>query len=423
MIAMNIASTYTTLTLIFGLICRRAIAPLRHLIGTGYSAPGGEGIPAHAPRYVKFLVVRMATLARPARALPFGVSPGSMVSMRRAFLEWRVLPVGQSRRVRRGRRGVVAGGVAAVPGVAAVAAGISLVLAVASGAAGAVTVRITLGQNLTQVAAANGTTVAALAAANGISNPDQVLAGTLLVVPPGPPTPGGGATPGGGSAAGAPGSSTIVVAPGQNLTVLAARYGTTVAALARANGLTDPNFVVAGSHLVVPDPSAASRVSLPPSTALASYSAPAPGAPAGSSLPPQLLAYPSRVALRPLFAHWAGVFGIPPNLLEAMCWWESGWQVGVVSSTAALGIGQLEPATVASMRAQLHAPTLDPSVASDNIEMSAAFLHDLLVASGNDSSLALAGYYQGFNSVKHSGMYPSTAHYVKGILAYLPYFS
>jgi N-acetylmuramoyl-L-alanine amidase len=106
-----------------------------------------------------------------------------------------------------------------------------------------------------------------------------------------------------------------------------------------------------------------------------------------------------------------------------MCWWESGWQTGVTSSTGAQGIGQLEPATVRAMQSQLHNPNLNPMAASDNIEMSAAFLHDLLQQTGENARLALASYYQGAASVRLVGMFTSTLRYVNGITSYVGDFS
>ena len=60
-------------------------------------------------------------------------------------------------------------------------------LSVPPAAAFAGTVTVQPGQTLSQVATEEHTTVAALAAANGISQPDLVVAGTVLQVPvPGP---------------------------------------------------------------------------------------------------------------------------------------------------------------------------------------------------------------------------------------------
>jgi LysM repeat protein len=334
------------------------------------------------------------------------------------------------------------------------------VLSVASGSAGAAAVRVTPGETLTQIAQQNGTTVAALEAANNLADPNRIVAGSLLQLPN---TGGGTGGPTASSAgqvvvragqslssiavhygttaaalqalnhlsnpnhivigmvlllpaaspsssgATAPSGTSVIIQPGQTLSSIAAHYGTTIATLAAVNGIVNPNHIVAGMRLRLPDSS---------NMALASYVAPIAG-----SLPARLLANPSRVALRPVFVRWAAAEHLSPALLEAMCWWESGWQTYVSSVTGAIGVCQLEPSTVAEMRSQLGMASLNPTVASDNIEMSAAYLHDLLVATGGDAGMALAGYYQGLASVHSAGLFSSTQQYVKGILAYVPSFS
>ena len=35
---------------------------------------------------------------------------------------------------------------------------------------------------------------------------------------------------------------------------------------------------------------------------------------------------------------------VPAALVEATCWWESGWQEDAVSDTGAVGLCQIEPA-------------------------------------------------------------------------------
>jgi LysM repeat protein len=256
------------------------------------------------------------------------------------------------------------------------------------------------GQTLSSIAAANGTTTAALESLNGIANPNHIVIGSVVQLP-GPVN----VTP----TAVAPSAGSIVIQPGQTLSSIAAAHGATVAALEAVNGLANPNFIVAGMHLRLPESTGMS---------LAPYVTNETGI-----LPVALAAYPNRLALRPAFAHWAAVSGDPPALLEAMCWWESGWHTEVTSVTNAVGVCQLEPATVAQIKAQLGLRSLNPTVASDNIEMAAAYLHQLLAATGNNDASALAGYYQGLASVASSGWFSSTRQYVSGILAYVPYFS
>lgn len=113
------------------------------------------------------------------------------------------------------------------------------------------------GDNLTRVAARLGASVATLAAANQIADPNRLRAGQVLTVPRvGEPEPAAAATL-------APLPSTVLVvgggarhriAAGENLPRLAARYATTSAALAAANGLKDPNLIREGAELQVPGP-------------------------------------------------------------------------------------------------------------------------------------------------------------------------
>jgi soluble lytic murein transglycosylase-like protein len=180
-----------------------------------------------------------------------------------------------------------------------------------------------------------------------------------------------------------PGARTYVVAPGDNLTVIARRFGTSVDALARANGIDPRRILHQGRRLTIPGRAAA------PARA-------------------------DRAALVPVFQRWAAANGIPADLLMAMTWMESGWQNHVVSSTGAVGIGQLMPSTVTFVREVLIGkPWLDPKVPEHNIRMSARYLDWLLDRTGGDQARALAAYYQGFRSVERRGMYTDTVHYVR----------
>ncbi len=264
------------------------------------------------------------------------------------------------------------------------------------------------GQTLSAIAARYGVSVASLAAANGLFDPNRVLAGAMLQVP--------GSAPGAGNgSSGASGGTTVVrVQPGQTLSAIAARYGVSVASLAAANALHDPNYIVAGTTLVVPRASAME---------LADYAVPTAGAPSTGGLPAQLAAHPERLTLRPAFAAAATTYGVPLPLLEALCWWESGWQAAIVSPTGAVGVCQIEPSTADFIDQYLAQSALDPRLASQNIDLGAAYLGSLLRATGGDVAQALAGYYQGLASVRRYGMSVATADYVKGIEAYSAIFA
>jgi LysM repeat protein len=117
---------------------------------------------------------------------------------------------------------------------------------------------VTAGESLSSVAAADGLSVAQLAAANGISPDSRLISGSTLQIPP-QSTAVGLASPVTSSApvssASEPtsfsssSSGGYLVQPGDTLSAIAARSGMSIAQLAAANGI-DPNGIIyAGSVL------------------------------------------------------------------------------------------------------------------------------------------------------------------------------
>ena len=100
------------------------------------------------------------------------------------------------------------------------------------------------GETLSSIAARYGTTPQAIASANNLANANYIYAGQRLAIPSG-----GGAAASGG---------THTVARGETLSSIAARYGTTVVALVRANGLASANMIYVGQRLTIAGGGAAS---------------------------------------------------------------------------------------------------------------------------------------------------------------------
>jgi LysM repeat protein len=107
------------------------------------------------------------------------------------------------------------------------------------GAGTTVTHVVQPGENLFRIALKYGTTVEAIAATNGIVNPNVVYVGQQLTIPQGSVTPG-------------PGVRYHVVQPGETLSGIAMRYGTTPWTIAAANGIANINYVYAGQTLRIP---------------------------------------------------------------------------------------------------------------------------------------------------------------------------
>jgi LysM repeat protein len=95
------------------------------------------------------------------------------------------------------------------------------------------------GETLWSIAARYGTTPQAIVNANGLANANRIYAGQRLAIP------------GGGSDRAPASSGAYTVRSGDTLYSIAARFGTTVSAIVRANGLANANLLYVGQRLIV----------------------------------------------------------------------------------------------------------------------------------------------------------------------------
>jgi LysM repeat protein len=130
----------------------------------------------------------------------------------------------------------------------------------------ATTYTVAAGDSLWSIAKKHGTTVTELARANKLTSNSRLSIGQKLIIPGKTPAAAGGGV--GESVSGA----TYVVKPGDTLSGIAHRAGSTPADIRRANNLTS-DYVRVGQELRLPAESASATV------------APSAGAPAASSAP------------------------------------------------------------------------------------------------------------------------------------------
>ncbi len=90
------------------------------------------------------------------------------------------------------------------------------------------------GDTLSQIASDHGVSTAALAEANGISDPNKLWAGQVLEIPGATSSP-----------------AVYVVQPGETLGEIAQKFNTSVTAISQLNGITNPNVVYAGTRLQI----------------------------------------------------------------------------------------------------------------------------------------------------------------------------
>jgi soluble lytic murein transglycosylase-like protein len=205
------------------------------------------------------------------------------------------------------------------------------------------------------------------------------------------------------AAAAAPAPATHRVAYGETLTGIAARYGTSVAAVAAANDIANPSRIRAGQVLAIPNGAAPRATSAPPADMAA------------------LVA--ERDAVRRLIVAEATAQGVPPGLALAVAWQESGWRQGVVSSAGAIGIMQLIPASGSWVAESMLGEPVDLYDAGSNVRAGVRLLAHYLDRYGGDRSLALAAYYQGQTAVDRHGIYPVSRPYIASVLRLEQIFS
>jgi N-acetylmuramoyl-L-alanine amidase len=113
----------------------------------------------------------------------------------------------------------------------------------------------------------------------------------------------------------------------------------------------------------------------------------------------------------------AAQYGVSPSLAAAIAWQESGFNNAMVSGANARGVMQVMPGTWDYVQQNLAQRRLDPTSATDNVHAGVMYLRRLLDATGGDENAAIAGYYQGLQSVRERGMYDDTQRYVGNVQA------
>jgi N-acetylmuramoyl-L-alanine amidase len=307
----------------------------------------------------------------------------------------------------------------------------TLALAAAAPAAARTHYVVRYGDTLTGIANAHGISLRHLARLNHRRPYALLQAGTVLVVP-----------------GRAHGGRTYRVRFGDTLTGIAARFGTTVERLARANRLAPRGILLAGSTLRVPSSGGAAhhssrlggRYRVVPGDTLTGIAARfgigihrlarANGLRRNGIL---LAGITLRVPAHPRVKRsvpvatgpwsvtaaidaWSAHYGVDPELARAISWQESGFQINVLSPADAWGPMQVTPGTWRFVEDVLIGHPV-PRTGDGDIRVGVALLHHLLSDFGGNTELAVAAYYQGERSVRAFGMFPETVWYVANVMA------
>ncbi len=173
-----------------------------------------------------------------------------------------------------------------------------------------------------------------------------------------------------------------VVRPGDNLTMISRRFGTTVRALAHANRLDPARPLLIGTRLALPGATAAAA--------------------------PQ--------SVREMLTTTARRYGVDERLIRALAWMESGYQTSIVSSAGAVGVMQTLPSTREYVERVVVGRPIPRTVEGD-IEVGVLLVRHLLKRFDGNESLALAAWYQGEKAVREYGVYKVSKPFVANVLA------
>jgi peptidoglycan hydrolase-like protein with peptidoglycan-binding domain len=185
----------------------------------------------------------------------------------------------------------------------------------------------------------------------------------------------------------APPLEVYVVRPGDTLTAIAGRLGTTIAALARANDMRVEDVLLAGRRLQAPRTTTS--------------------APATDESPAEV---------RELVNAWSERYDIDPSLARALAWMESGYQTNLVSGAGAWGVMQIIPMAWEYVELVLLGQRV-PRTVDGNVRVGMALLRQLLDEFDGDERLALGAWYQGARAVREHGLYQETKMFVANVLA------
>ncbi|CAM3261294.1 lytic transglycosylase domain-containing protein [Occultella aeris] len=268
---------------------------------------------------------------------------------------------------------------------------------------------VTSGDTVSRIAARHGTTVSAVVSANGLDSRALIRIGQTLTIP------GSGAVSGTPAAAptqAAPapsGGSSHTVRPGETVSGIASRYGTTASAIVSANGLDSRALIRIGQTLTIPG-----STQLVPNTFLHyTYSDDVNAAANANAATLLGVSVPSRAAMQEMIRATAVSMGVDPALALAVAQQESGFNMRAVSPANAVGVMQVIPSSGewASDLVGRRLNLLDPQ---DNVTAGVAILR-ALVRTAPDLQSAIGGYYQGLGSVNRNGLYDDTRRYVANV--------
>lgn len=212
----------------------------------------------------------------------------------------------------------------------------------------------------------------------------------------------------------APSAATVyTVKAGDTLSGIAAKYKTTVSALASANKISNPGLIYVGQKLTVSGSSTTQSTKEQlvtnnfPGYTYADEVVNAANENKHALVGSNVL---SRAQMQQIVHDTAVSMGVDPRLALAHAYVESGFDATAVSPANAIGVMQVIPSS-GEWASQLVGRKLDLLNPYDNVVAGVAIIRSLH-GSADNFDQAIAGYYQGLGGVQRYGMRPDTEKYV-----------
>lgn len=185
------------------------------------------------------------------------------------------------------------------------------------------------------------------------------------------------------------------VRPGDTLGRLAQRFHTNIWTLVRTNHIWNINLIFIGQRLCISS-HGGSRGSFSSSGVL----------PNGSVrwYAYDALEWSNQAQVSALLRRAAALYGLPPGLLLAIAWQESGWYQHVVSRDGGIGAMQVMPETAALIN-RVSGYYRDPYKLWDNLTMGATYVRWLWNSFNGNIIQVISAYNEGPYAVRHWGIY------------------
>jgi LysM repeat protein len=211
-----------------------------------------------------------------------------------------------------------------------------------------------------------------------------------------------------------------VVRQGETVSGVASRFGVSVDALVRANRLADPNLIVTGERLRIPERVTTRSYRVAEGDTLSSI-ADRFGTSVASLVRSNRLADPNLIVIGQVLEVRGGIGGaavassgggveaslerhaaaqgVESDLVKAVAWQESGWNQEARSSAGAIGVMQVMPDTAVYVNEALGGGNLDVRRADDNVNLGVRYLRHVRSIMGSTRK-GLAAYYTGPGNVR-----------------------